>query len=53
VVATNHSEFSRPEALEALVRHAHDDCLIVDPWNAFGVGQVFAYASEVALLSAR
>jgi len=53
VVATNHSEFSRPEALLAVTDRAGGDCLIVDPWNALGVGQVFAYASEVALLSAR
>jgi UDP-N-acetyl-D-mannosaminuronic acid dehydrogenase len=53
VVATNHSDFSRPEALRALTDRAASDCLIVDPWNAFGVGEVFAYASEIALLSAR
>jgi UDP-N-acetyl-D-mannosaminuronic acid dehydrogenase len=53
VVATNHSEFSRPEALRAVTDRAGGDCLIVDPWNALGVGQVFAYASEVALLAAR
>jgi UDP-N-acetyl-D-mannosaminuronic acid dehydrogenase len=52
VVATNHSEFSRPETLEALQRQAHPDCLVVDPWNAFGVGQVFAYANEIVLLTA-
>jgi len=53
VVATNHSEFSRPEALRAVTDRAGADCLIVDPWNALGVGQVFAYASEVAVLAAR
>jgi UDP-N-acetyl-D-mannosaminuronic acid dehydrogenase len=53
VVATNHSEFSQPEVLRAVADSAASDCLIVDPWNAFGVGQVFAYASEIALLSAR
>jgi UDP-N-acetyl-D-mannosaminuronic acid dehydrogenase len=53
VVATNHSDFSRPEALRVVTDGAAGDCLIVDPWNAFGVAQVFAYASEVALLSAR
>ena len=53
VVATNHSDFSRPEALRAVTDGAARDCLIVDPWNAFGVGQVFAYSSEIAVLSAR
>jgi UDP-N-acetyl-D-mannosaminuronic acid dehydrogenase len=53
VVATNHSDFSRAETLEALQRQARPDCLVVDPWNAFRVGQVFAYASEIAVLAAR
>ncbi len=50
VVATNHSVFSHPEALAAIAQAAADDCLLVDPWNAFGAAQVFAYASEVAAL---
>jgi UDP-N-acetyl-D-mannosaminuronic acid dehydrogenase len=52
VVATNHSEFSAAEALRTVSATANPDCLVVDPWNAFGAGQVFAYAAEVALLSA-
>jgi UDP-N-acetyl-D-mannosaminuronic acid dehydrogenase len=51
VVATNHSEFST--ALRAIGDAAAADCLIVDPWNAFGAAQVFAYASELAALTAR
>jgi len=50
VVATNHSAFSKPEALAEIAQAAAPDCLIVDPWNAFGVAQVFAYASELAAL---
>src|SRR5215218_6262988 len=53
VVATNHSAYSNPEALAAIAHTAAPDCLVVDPWNAFGAAQVFAYASEVAALSAR
>jgi UDP-N-acetyl-D-mannosaminuronic acid dehydrogenase len=53
VVATNHSAYSTPDALAAIARTAAPDCLVVDPWNAFGAAQVFAYASEVAALSAR
>ena len=53
VVATNHAAYSTPEALAAIARTAAPDCLVVDPWNAFGAAQVFAYASEVAALSAR
>jgi UDP-N-acetyl-D-mannosaminuronic acid dehydrogenase len=52
VVATNHSAYSTPESLAAIAR-AVPECLVVDPWNAFGAAQVFAYASEVAALSAR
>jgi len=52
VVATNHSAFSAPETLEAVVEHAAADCLVVDPWNAFEAAQLFAYASEVAQLRA-
>jgi UDP-N-acetyl-D-mannosaminuronic acid dehydrogenase len=52
VVATNHSAFSRPEALQAIAERGAGDCLVVDPWNALGAGQVFAFASEVAALRA-
>jgi UDP-N-acetyl-D-mannosaminuronic acid dehydrogenase len=53
VVATNHSAYSMPGTLAAIADRAAPDCLVVDPWNAFGAAQVFAYASEVASLSAR
>jgi UDP-N-acetyl-D-mannosaminuronic acid dehydrogenase len=51
VVATNHSAFSG--ALRAIGDAAAADSLIVDPWNTFGAAQVFAYASELAALTAR
>jgi UDP-N-acetyl-D-mannosaminuronic acid dehydrogenase len=50
VVATNHSEFEGPSALGEIVRRASGDCLLVDPWNALGTGQVFLFASESAAL---
>lgn len=50
IIATNHSAFSEPAALEAILQHGKSDCLVVDPWNALGAAQVFAYASEMALL---
>jgi UDP-N-acetyl-D-mannosaminuronic acid dehydrogenase len=50
VVATNHEEFSHPVALATILEQAREDCLLVDPWNSFGTGQVFAYSSEVAAL---
>ena len=52
IVATNHSAFSAPEALQAIAERGRPDCLVVDPWNALGAAQVFAYASEVAALRA-
>ncbi len=52
VVATNHSAYSRPETLTAIAEKAGADCLVVDPWNALGSGQVFAYATELAALGA-
>jgi UDP-N-acetyl-D-mannosaminuronic acid dehydrogenase len=52
IVATNHSAYARPQTLQAIAERGAPDCLIVDPWNALGAGQVFAYASEVAALRA-
>jgi UDP-N-acetyl-D-mannosaminuronic acid dehydrogenase len=52
VVATNHSEFRDPRTLAAIAERAAPDCLVVDPWNCWGVAQVFAYASELATLGA-
>ena len=52
IVATNHSAYSTPEALRVIAERAGEDCLVVDPWNAFGAAQVFAYASEVEALRA-
>jgi UDP-N-acetyl-D-mannosaminuronic acid dehydrogenase len=50
VVATNHSAYSTPATLALIGRNASEDCLVVDPWNAFGAAQVFSYASELAAL---
>ncbi len=52
VVATNHSDFDGPGPLRRIGELTADDCLVVDPWNAFGSAQVFAYAAEVAALTA-
>jgi UDP-N-acetyl-D-mannosaminuronic acid dehydrogenase len=52
VIATNHSEFERPGTLEAITDSGASECLIVDPWNCLGAGQVFAYAAEIAALTA-
>ena len=50
VVATNHSAFSTADSLQAIVDRAGTDCLVVDPWNALGSAQVFAYTNEIAAL---
>jgi UDP-N-acetyl-D-mannosaminuronic acid dehydrogenase len=51
VVATNHSAYSTPRALAAVLQLARDGAVIVDPWNAFGSAQVFAYAAELRALA--
>ena len=53
IVATNHSAFEGPEALRAIIAGASEDCLVVDPWNAFGTAQVFAYAAECEAMLGR
>ncbi|MGO9971999.1 MAG: nucleotide sugar dehydrogenase [Solirubrobacteraceae bacterium] len=50
IVATNHSEFEGPGLLEEIVSRAGPECLLVDPWNAIGSAQVFAFASESVAL---
>jgi UDP-N-acetyl-D-mannosaminuronic acid dehydrogenase len=52
VVATNHSEFRDRSVLAKIGELAGGDCLVVDPWNCWGAGQVFAYASELMALGA-
>jgi UDP-N-acetyl-D-mannosaminuronic acid dehydrogenase len=51
VVATDHSEFRAPSTLAAIAALAKDDCLVVDPWNCWGAGQVFAYTAELATVA--
>ena len=50
IVATNHSEFEGPDALKEVLTRAGEECLLVDPWNCFGTGQVFSYAIEASAL---
>jgi UDP-N-acetyl-D-mannosaminuronic acid dehydrogenase len=50
IIATNHSEFERPETFKQIHALASDDCLLVDPWNTLGTGQVFVYAAEARTL---
>jgi UDP-N-acetyl-D-mannosaminuronic acid dehydrogenase len=48
VVAANHSAFCGTDRLREICSLAGRDALIVDPWNCFGIAQVFAYAAEAA-----
>ncbi|HUA73008.1 MAG TPA: nucleotide sugar dehydrogenase [Solirubrobacteraceae bacterium] len=50
IVATNHSEFASSAVLADIVSTADGDCLLVDPWNALGTGQVFVYSAETSVL---
>src|SRR5271169_1474880 len=50
VMAANHSDFRTPTTLAAIASLASPECLVVDPWNCWGAGQVFAYASELVAL---
>jgi UDP-N-acetyl-D-mannosaminuronic acid dehydrogenase len=52
VIATNHSEFTRPDVLRVIRDSCAGQCLLVDPWNSFGAGQVFAYADELTAMTA-
>jgi UDP-N-acetyl-D-mannosaminuronic acid dehydrogenase len=48
VVAANHSAFGAPATRQAIAALATRECLVVDPWNCLGSGQVFAFADELA-----
>jgi UDP-N-acetyl-D-mannosaminuronic acid dehydrogenase len=50
IVATNHSEFEQPGTLRQILALASEECLLVDPWNSLGTGQVFLYAAESAAM---
>jgi UDP-N-acetyl-D-mannosaminuronic acid dehydrogenase len=52
VVAADHAEFRDPRTLAAIAALASDGCLVVDPWNCWGSGQVFAYTAELAPVGA-
>ena len=50
IVATNHSAFEGSAVLAEIVARAAGECLLVDPWDALGTGQVFVYAAETAAM---
>ncbi|HEX4805587.1 MAG TPA: nucleotide sugar dehydrogenase [Conexibacter sp.] len=47
VVAANHAAFEPAATRAAIGALAAPDCLVVDPWNHLGSGQVFAFADEL------
>jgi UDP-N-acetyl-D-mannosaminuronic acid dehydrogenase len=50
MVATDHPEFREQATLAEIAANAQAECLVVDPWNCWDLGQVFAYASELIAL---
>jgi UDP-N-acetyl-D-mannosaminuronic acid dehydrogenase len=52
VIATNHSEFERPQTLDAIRELAKPNCIIADPWNVFGRADVFTRAADAAKVEA-
>jgi UDP-N-acetyl-D-mannosaminuronic acid dehydrogenase len=50
IVATNHSDFEQPAAVQEILLRSDRGCLLVDPWNALGTGQLFSYAAESAAM---
>jgi UDP-N-acetyl-D-mannosaminuronic acid dehydrogenase len=52
IIATNHSAFEGPDAVRELLSRTAEDCLLVDPWNALGTSQVFAYIAEMEAMLA-
>jgi UDP-N-acetyl-D-mannosaminuronic acid dehydrogenase len=50
IVATNHSEFEGRTVLAEIVSRASGECLLVDPWDALGTGQVFVYGAETSAM---
>jgi UDP-N-acetyl-D-mannosaminuronic acid dehydrogenase len=53
VIATNHAEFCGPAGFGRIADGARNQALIVDPWDCFGVSQVFAFADEITQVSSR
>jgi UDP-N-acetyl-D-mannosaminuronic acid dehydrogenase len=51
VVATNHPGFASHTTLQAIADGATGEALVVDPWNCWGAGQVFAYARELSAMA--
>ena len=50
-LATNHSEFRDARLLERMAQECSKHCLVIDPWDCWGAGQVFGYASELVALA--
>ncbi len=50
IVATNHSAYESLETLRKILALVAEECLLVDPWNSLGTGQVFLYAAEASAL---
>ena len=47
VVATNHSAFCSDAVLRKVIASAREDALLVDPWDCWSIGRVFAPTADV------
>jgi UDP-N-acetyl-D-mannosaminuronic acid dehydrogenase len=47
IVAADHAEFRTQATLQAIADHAGPQCVVVDPWNCWNVGKLFAPAAEL------
>jgi UDP-N-acetyl-D-mannosaminuronic acid dehydrogenase len=47
VVAANHAVFCSPEVLRAVVELSKDDAILVDPWDCWSIGRVFAPTADL------
>ena len=53
IVATNHSVFRTPQTLARIAELAAPECVIVDPWNCWGAGTLYADSAELRALAGR
>jgi UDP-N-acetyl-D-mannosaminuronic acid dehydrogenase len=52
-IATNHSTFRDPEVLAEIAGRASDRCIVVDPWNCWNVGKVFASLEDCGRVASK
>jgi UDP-N-acetyl-D-mannosaminuronic acid dehydrogenase len=51
-VATNHTTFRATSTLAVIAERARPECIVVDPWNCWGAGEVYSTIGELTALTA-